>query len=88
MNFPPRHNLLGSPLVVWEQDLSHPATLATAWVFNNGNKAVRIPAEFRLDTDRVSISRNKAGDLVIHNTREFMRVAGLRVADWVTAADR
>ena len=36
-------------------------------VFNNGNsQAVRIPAEFRLDTDRVSISRNEAGDLIIH----------------------
>ena len=30
-------------------------------VFNNGNsQAVRIPAEFRLDTDRVSITRNDA----------------------------
>jgi hypothetical protein len=29
----------------------------TTRVFNNGNsQAVRIPAEFRLDTDRVSIS--------------------------------
>jgi antitoxin VapB len=27
--------------------------------------AVRIPAEFRLDTDRVNISRNESGDLVI-----------------------
>jgi len=39
----------------------------TTRVFNNGNsQAVRIPAEFRLDTDRVSISRNEWGDLVIH----------------------
>lgn len=39
-------------------------------VFNNGNsQAVRIPAEFRLDTDRVSISRNELGDLVIHPLR-------------------
>jgi virulence-associated protein VagC len=29
------------------------------------SQAVRLPAEFRLDTDRVSISRN-SGDLVIH----------------------
>ena len=36
----------------------------TSRVFNNGNsQAVRIPAEFRLDTDRVSITRNEAGDL-------------------------
>lgn len=39
-------------------------------VFNNGNsQAVRIPAEYRLDTDRVSISRNEAGDLIIHPLR-------------------
>lgn len=42
----------------------------TTRVFNNGNsQAVRIPAEFRLDTDRVSISRNELGDLVIHPLR-------------------
>ena len=42
------------------------STLTTR-VFNNGNsQAVRIPAEFRLDTDRVRISRNAAGDLVLH----------------------
>jgi antitoxin VapB len=42
----------------------------TTRVFNNGNsQAVRIPAEFRLDTDRVSISRNEWGDLVIHPLR-------------------
>jgi len=36
-------------------------------VFENGNsQAVRIPAEFRLDTDQVQISRNEQGDLVIH----------------------
>ncbi len=39
-------------------------------VFNNGNsQAVRIPAEFRLDTDRVTISRNEQGDLIIHPLR-------------------
>jgi antitoxin VapB len=36
-------------------------------VFMNGNsQAVRIPAEFRLDTDRVQISRTPDGDLLIH----------------------
>lgn len=36
-------------------------------VFMNGNsQAVRIPQEFRLDVNRVEISRNDAGDLVIH----------------------
>jgi antitoxin VapB len=35
-------------------------------VFNNGNsQAVRIPAEFRLAADRVAISRNEMGDLII-----------------------
>ncbi|MFN9451006.1 MAG: antitoxin [Rubrivivax sp.] len=35
-------------------------------VFNNGNsQAVRIPAELRLETDRVSIVRNEWGDLVL-----------------------
>ena len=42
----------------------------TTRVFNNGNsQAVRIPAEFRLDTDRVSITRNESGDLIIHPLR-------------------
>ncbi len=36
-------------------------------VFMNGNsQAVRIPAEFRLGTDRVQISRTPDGDLIIH----------------------
>jgi len=36
-------------------------------VFMNGNsQAVRIPAEFRLATDRVQISRTPEGDLLIH----------------------
>ncbi|MCH8479604.1 MAG: AbrB/MazE/SpoVT family DNA-binding domain-containing protein [Wenzhouxiangella sp.] len=40
-------------------------------VFNNGNRqAVRIPAELRLDTDLVQISRNEQGDLIIHPLRE------------------
>jgi antitoxin VapB len=36
-------------------------------VFMNGSsQAVRIPAEFRLATDRVQISRTPDGDLLIH----------------------
>jgi antitoxin VapB len=36
-------------------------------VFTNGNsQAVRIPAEFRLDTDQVEITRTDHGDLIIH----------------------
>lgn len=42
----------------------------TTRVFNNGNsQAVRIPAEFRLDTDQVLITRNGQGDLVLHPVR-------------------
>jgi antitoxin VapB len=33
---------------------------------NGNSQAVRIPQEFRLDVNRVEISRNDAGDLVIH----------------------
>ena len=36
-------------------------------VFRTGNsQAVRIPKEFRLDTNRVEIYRNADGDLVLH----------------------
>ena len=36
-------------------------------VFMNGNsQAVRIPAEFRLSTDRVQITRTPSGALIIH----------------------
>lgn len=43
------------------------STVSITRVFNNGNsQAVRIPAEFRLNTDRVQISCNEHGDLVIH----------------------
>lgn len=38
-----------------------------ARVFQNGNsQAVRIPAAYRLDSDRVRIERNEHGDLVLH----------------------
>jgi antitoxin VapB len=33
---------------------------------NGNSQAVRIPAEFRLATDRVQISRTPEGDLLIH----------------------
>ncbi len=36
-------------------------------VFMNGNsQAVRIPQEFRFDTDQVEVFRNRDGDLVLH----------------------
>lgn len=42
----------------------------TTRVFNNGNsQAVRIPAEFRLEADRVRISRTEQGDLLIQPLR-------------------
>ena len=42
-------------------------TPLTSRVFMNGNsQAVRIPQEFRLNRNRVEISRNADGDLVIH----------------------
>ena len=33
---------------------------------SGNSQAVRIPAEFRLATDRVQISRTAQGDLIIH----------------------
>lgn len=48
-------------------------------VFKNGNsQAVRIPAELRLNSDRVEIYKNEQGDLVIHpiqanRSRAFMQ---------------
>ena len=60
----------------------------TTRVFNNGNsQAVRIPAEFRLDTDRVRISRNAAGDLVIHPLRAERGAALLDALRRVAEAD-
>lgn len=39
----------------------------TTRVFMNGNsQAVRIPAQLRLDTERVEISRTADGDLLLH----------------------
>lgn len=63
------------------------ATLTTR-VFNNGNsQAVRIPAEFRLDTDRVLISRNEQGDLILHPVRAERGTALLEALRAVNEAD-
>ena len=35
-------------------------------IMNGNSQAVPIPQEFRLDANRVEISRNEHGDLVIH----------------------
>lgn len=60
----------------------------TTRVFNNGNsQAVRIPAEFRLDTDRVSITRNPDGDLIIHPLRAERSAALLAALSAVGEAD-
>lgn len=41
--------------------------MITSRVFMNGNsQAVRIPVQFRMNASRVEISRNDAGDLIIH----------------------
>ena len=46
-------------------------TTRTTRVFTNGNsQAVRIPAEYRLDTERVEIRRTAEGDLILHPLRE------------------
>lgn len=42
------------------------STLTTRVFMNGNSQAVRIPAEFRLDTNNVQISRNEQGDLIIH----------------------
>lgn len=72
-------------------------TVLMSRVFNNGNsQAVRIPAEFRLDTDRVSISRNETGDLIIHPLRsargtallETLRALGEADTAFVAALER
>lgn len=60
----------------------------TTRVFNNGNsQAVRIPAEFRLNTDRVTISRNEWGDLVIHPLQTARGAALLDALRGVNEAD-
>jgi antitoxin VapB len=42
------------------------STLTTRVFMNGNSQAVRIPAEFRLDTERVEIRRTADGDLVLH----------------------
>jgi antitoxin VapB len=43
----------------------------TTRVFMNGNsQAVRIPAQLRIDAERVEISRTADGDLLLHFVRQ------------------
>lgn len=46
------------------------STLTTRVFVNGNSQAVRIPAEFRLDTDCVEITRTPDGDLVLHPIRQ------------------
>ncbi|WP_026471718.1 antitoxin [Alkanindiges illinoisensis] len=49
-------------------------------VFKNGNsQAVRIPAELRLNSDRVQIFKNAQGDLVIHPIQASRGAAFMQV---------
>lgn len=51
-------------------------------VFMNGNsQAIRIPRELRLSTNRVEISRNDAGDLIIHPMPESRGAALLEAVE-------
>jgi antitoxin VapB len=60
----------------------------TTTVFNSDDgQAVRIPAEFRLDADHVSISRSKSGDLVIHALQASRGAALLEALRAVGEAD-
>jgi len=43
-------------------------TLASRVFMNGNSQAVRIPQEFRLDAQRVEITRTADGDLLIHPT--------------------
>ena len=61
----------------------------TTRVFNNGNsQAVRIPAEFRLDTDRVQISRSESGDLILHPLRPERGQALLQALEKLRQVDQ
>ena len=58
----------------------------TTTVFNSDDgQAVRIPAEFRLDADHVSISRSKSGDLVIHALQALQASRGAALLEALRA---
>ena len=68
------------------------STLTTRVFVNGNSQAVSIPAEFRLDADRVEITRTADGDLLLHPIREGRGVALLRALegfddDFVAALD-
>lgn len=53
-------------------------TLASRVFMNGNSQAVRIPQEFRLETQRVEITRTANGDLLIHPIVEARGSALLR----------
>jgi antitoxin VapB len=53
-------------------------TLTTRVFINGNSQAVRIPAEFRLDTDRVEITRTADGDLLLRPVRQQRGAALMR----------
>ncbi|WP_240905547.1 antitoxin [Thiorhodococcus mannitoliphagus] len=57
------------------------STLTTRVFLNGNSQAVRIPAEFRLDTDRVEITRTADGDLLLHPIRQGRGAALLRALE-------
>ena len=58
-------------------------------VFTDGNnQAVLIPREFRLETDRVEISRTPEGDLLIRSVSSRRGTALLEVLDGFDDATR
>ena len=64
------------------------AITTTTRVFNNGNsQAVRIPREYRLDTDTVQIFRNDNGDLVLHPIPDDPQQREARLLDILSIFD-
>jgi antitoxin VapB len=60
----------------------------TTRVFNNGNsQAVRIPAEFRLSADKVTITQAESGDLIIQQIRADRGTAILEALSALNEAD-
>lgn len=60
----------------------------TTPVFMSGNsQAVRIPAPYRLDTDRVRIFRNEGGDLVLQPLRPGCGAALLKALEALHKVD-
>ena len=57
------------------------STLTTRVFVNGNSQAVRIPAEFRLDTDRVEITRTADGDLLLHPIRQGRGAALMRALE-------